>query len=228
MPKLIRDNFYFFIPFGLFLIIGAFFLITIETGDFLFYFSENRTASANLFFRYFTKVAEEPLYIILILSLLFVRIRLSLLILILGLSVSLLSFSSKKYFGHLRPKNYLERTEKLDELNPVPGINMHIGRNSFPSGHTMSAFAVFTLLTLMVPRKKYLGFIFCLLAILSGIARVYLCQHFLKDIYLGAILGTALALFIFYIQQFFPIERNTFPDNNLQSIFTPSNINNRV
>ena len=64
-------------------------------------------------------------------------------------------------------------------------------RFSFPSGHTITAFAVAIALgefypVLMAP------LLFCALAI--GASRILLGMHFLSDVVAGAILGTGLAL----------------------------------
>ena len=38
------------------------------------------------------------------------------------------------------------------------------------------------------------------IALIVGISRVYLVQHFLKDVYLGAIMGVLIAMGWYYIQ----------------------------
>ncbi|MFY7901128.1 MAG: phosphatase PAP2 family protein [Chitinophagaceae bacterium] len=69
--------------------------------------------------------------------------------------------------------------------------------NSFPSGHTTAAFSVFLLGCLVLSQKWFLpiGYLY---ALLVGYSRVYLAQHFPKDIAGGmfaAIIATMLALF---------------------------------
>lgn len=62
--------------------------------------------------------------------------------------------------------------------------------NSFPSGHTMTIFAVTSLLAYFAA-ERLLGILLLLLACLVGLTRIYLCQHFFVDVYFGAILGLA-------------------------------------
>ncbi|RYD68900.1 MAG: phosphatase PAP2 family protein [Sphingobacteriales bacterium] len=69
--------------------------------------------------------------------------------------------------------------------------------NSFPSGHTASAFCLFTLLALFVANKKY-GLFFLLMALLVAYSRIYLSQHNFIDTYVGAWIGILSALVIYF------------------------------
>ncbi len=65
-------------------------------------------------------------------------------------------------------------------------------RFSFPSGHTMTAFAVSTPLLAYYPEMA-VGLIFCVLSI--AVSRVVLGMHFLSDVVAGAALGVLLGYF---------------------------------
>jgi len=75
-------------------------------------------------------------------------------------------------------------------LHLVEGIKHHTYL-SFPSGHAATIFAAICLVQLVSARKSY-GLSLCLLLGAAAVAysRVYLCQHFYQDIYVGALLGT--------------------------------------
>ncbi|MGP0074985.1 MAG: phosphatase PAP2 family protein [Bryobacteraceae bacterium] len=60
---------------------------------------------------------------------------------------------------------------------------------SFPSGHTMTAFAVAIPLALFYPTLS-IGLLFCALSIATS--RILLGMHFLSDVVAGAAIGTAL------------------------------------
>ncbi|MFN0102257.1 MAG: phosphatase PAP2 family protein [Bryobacteraceae bacterium] len=60
---------------------------------------------------------------------------------------------------------------------------------SFPSGHTMTAFAVATPLMSYYPDLS-LGLLFCAVSI--GVSRILLGMHFLSDVVAGGILGAML------------------------------------
>lgn len=60
---------------------------------------------------------------------------------------------------------------------------------SFPSGHTMTAFAVAIPLAMFYPSLA-IGLFFCALSI--AMSRILLGMHFLSDVVAGALIGTAL------------------------------------
>jgi membrane-associated phospholipid phosphatase len=198
--RLIRENISFFTGFLFYLIACAALLNIIEQGDEIFYFSERRTDPGNSFFLFMTQLGEGWAFIGGLILLVLYRYRSALYLPLVGLSVSLLSFLSKSFFAHQRPSLYFRNLGLLDEINIVEGIHLNGGLNSFPSGHTMAAFALYTYLALCLPWKRWSGLFFFLLAALVGLSRIYLVQHFLKDIYLGAILGAFIALAFYYLQ----------------------------
>jgi undecaprenyl-diphosphatase len=61
--------------------------------------------------------------------------------------------------------------------------------SSFPSGHTMSAFAAAVVVSAFFPRVRWLVFG---LAFLVAVARLYLGVHFLLDVLAGAAVGVAI------------------------------------
>lgn len=60
---------------------------------------------------------------------------------------------------------------------------------SFPSGHTMTAFAVALPLSLYYPNLT-IGLLFCAISI--AMSRILLGMHFLSDVIAGALIGTGL------------------------------------
>lgn len=60
---------------------------------------------------------------------------------------------------------------------------------SFPSGHTISAFAISTPLTVTYPDMA-IGLVFCAGSI--AVSRILLGMHFLSDVLAGAALGSAI------------------------------------
>lgn len=66
--------------------------------------------------------------------------------------------------------------------------------NSFPSGHTTSAFAMAATLAI-ISKNRAFGIILFVLAVLTGYSRVYLGQHFVEDVCCGSTLGTGTACF---------------------------------
>ncbi len=94
---------------------------------------------------------------------------------------------------------------------------MH-GMNSFPSGHTITAFAIFIILALIV-KKNYLKVFFTTIAILAGFSRVYLSQHFLEDIFSGALIGIGIAVLSCTLVDQLSIFKTSWIDKNLLQLF---------
>ena len=83
------------------------------------------------------------------------------------------------------------------EIHTVPGVEIHTF-NSFPSGHTATAFTLFLLTTYLFPNKYALS-IGIVYAIVCGYSRIYLAQHFPLDLAGGifvALLTLPISIFI--------------------------------
>ena len=85
----------------------------------------------------------------------------------------------------------------LNEIHTVPGLVTH-AYNSFPSGHTATAFTLFLLTVYLFPTKWTfaIGIIY---AIICAYSRVYLGQHFPMDLgggMLVAVLSVQLSILI--------------------------------
>jgi membrane-associated phospholipid phosphatase len=87
-----------------------------------------------------------------------------------------------------RPSAALE----AGSIREVPTVPLH-RNNSFPSGHTATAFTGFCSLALF-SRKAAAQAFFAIVAAMVGYSRMYLGQHFMTDVLAGAVIGTAVAL----------------------------------
>lgn len=172
--------------------------------------------SADMFFKYVTHLGDGAVFAVVILLLLFVRIRWAIFELLAALFTLIFVFIAKQliFKGIPRPTKYFENTETL---HLVEGVKMH-SLNSFPSGHTITAFAIFIILALIV-KKNYLKVIFTATAILAGFSRVYLSQHFLEDVFTGALIGIAIALLSCSLVDKLSIFKRSWIDQNLLEIF---------
>lgn len=195
-----RANAWFFYCFTLFLFIGGILLLTSKQGDFIFFFSDHRSYAGDSFFYYFTKVGEEPAYIFVMLVLLFVAYRYVLWVPLIGIIVTAIACAMKSFFAHPRPMAYFQQLDLFEQINLVEGVIVRGGPTSFPSGHTMSAFALYAFVSFCIVQKKSMAIILFAIALLVGISRIYLVQHFLKDVYLGAIVGVVLAIILYWLQ----------------------------
>ncbi|MCE3282085.1 MAG: phosphatase family protein [Chitinophagaceae bacterium] len=87
--------------------------------------------------------------------------------------------------GELRPTRYI--TDAF--IHTVDGVRVH-GANSFPSGHTATAFVFFLVICLMTRKTWWIPVGF-LTAVLVGYSRIYLAQHFPLDVAAGIIAAVA-------------------------------------
>lgn len=193
--------------------VGFILLGFIEKGDVILFFSAHRQDYWNIFFRIVTRLAEPAGYILLFILLLFVRFRLAFSLFVVAFSGLLLSWLLKMYFAHPRPWVFFERQNRSAELILVPHVDLNTAVDtSFPSGHTLSAFALFTVVALSV-KPLWLKYVCLLAAVLAGLSRIYLVQHFLEDVCMGALVGSALGYVVFVTRRFYL--RSSFFDRKL-------------
>ncbi len=195
----IQENKFYGIAFTTWLFFGALLIFLTEKGDALLFFNDHRSYYGDLFFRYATMAGEEIAYILMLVFLLIYNRRAAWLVPVTGGVVILASKGLKEIFQQNRPVAWFKELELFDTLNVIEGEPLFSGASSFPSGHTMSAFALFGLLALLISKKRAVAVLILLLAIIVGISRVYLIHHFFIDIYAGSIIGTLLALIIYQI-----------------------------
>jgi membrane-associated phospholipid phosphatase len=201
-PRFLKRNRLFLFGLLLFLIIAVIGLIGWEQGTWLWFFNNNRTPVGDAFFRITTKAGEEWAFILTGLLLAFIRFRSALTIPVLAFFVTLVSASTKALFRQPRPLAYFRGLELDDQLNLIEGVRVNASQvSSFPSGHTMAGFALFAFLAFAWPRrgKVAMGFFCLFMAVAVGLSRIYLVQHFLKDVALGAVLGVLVAVVIYYL-----------------------------
>ena len=198
MRKIIRENQIFFGLFFLWILVSLVFIYFQHKGYFVLYFAMERKETADLIFTYITKMGEAGAIGIGALILLFVRIRYGMILPIIGLSVLTLSLTLKRFFAQPRPKTFFHKMVENLEIT-LPDMYVNLGFNSFPSGHTMSAFALYGFMALCF-KNKFLGILFFLIALAVGISRMILTQHFLEDVIAGSLLGIFIALLFYRIQ----------------------------
>ncbi len=200
--QLFSDNHWFWWGFGIFWIACLVFTIAIPLGDEIFWMNERRSSFGDFLFANGTKLAEAPGILLGILLLLFCPARYLVSVFPLGFCVALTSGLLKKWFAHPRPSSYFKDAGLFELLEPISGVTLNGGNSSFPSGHTMAGFAFFSFIAFAWSRsQKWTGLVFLALAIIVGLSRIYLIQHFTRDVLLGSILGVGLAVLWYFLAQ---------------------------
>lgn len=188
----LKNNIFFYLY--ILLVIGVGFLLLVIDKEQLFLLINNSyNPFLGQFFRFYTHVGDGLFFIGLVLVMLFINYYFALVTLTCYLIPSLISQLLKKlvFASSLRPVKYFEGKQILQLTE---GVINH-SYNSFPSGHTLTAFAMFFLLSMM-SQNKLLQVIYFFLAVLVGLSRIYIAQHFVEDTYFGSLIGMILTYFI--------------------------------
>jgi len=191
--QLIKENRIFFSLLVVLYIIGAVFLVYVPKNEIHLWFNSFHNEFCDMFFQYYTEVGNG-VTIFVIASIVFffdkkLAYTIGLAALAAGLTVQLMK--------HLVFPDIMRPSAVMDNLYLVKGVVMN-KRFSFPSGHTATAFAMFSVLVFYFSKKR-IKLLFLLFALLVAYSRIYLSQHFLIDTYFGSFIGVAFAILFYYL-----------------------------
>ena len=193
-------------------------LLYIPQGELHLLLCDRHTPARDIFYRYYTQVAEWFPYIVCVALLLFSRVGDG----AFASAAMILSALTTQLFKNIinapRPIKWFELNIPDVQLPLTPGVEVH-SWFSFPSGHTTSFFALAFVLCVIFTRsprnpsnprslsspKTYKAFS-CLmqvglffLAALGGYSRIYLSQHFARDVFAGILVGTLITALCYAI-----------------------------
>jgi membrane-associated phospholipid phosphatase len=178
------------------IIVGAFLAYYGRTQSFLLINGAHNPA-LDVFFQYCTFLGDGIIYIPLLCYCIFFN-RAFTIPVVLGILICLLLTHVLKRIVFpevLRPVSLEAQHYVLHKIKSV-----RINRlNSFPSGHTATAFST-ALLLVMVLKEKIWAFLLPLLTLLVGYSRVYLAQHFVSDVLGGMLIGMVTAVVALWLQ----------------------------
>lgn len=196
-------------------------LIWVPKGELHLLLCDRHTPARDIFYRYYTHVAEWLPYVLCVLILIFSKAGHA------ALAASCIACSelTTQIIKHLvcapRPLTWFAENMPNVQLPLVDGVQMNYWL-SFPSGHTTSFFALFFALAILVGKKSAtlqqeypntklpLGFglvltmfiipaFLFLLAVLGGYSRIYLSQHFAQDVFGGMCVGLLISIVCYAI-----------------------------
>lgn len=197
MKELILKNRWFFLPYSVFLLIWAALLFSYSKPELHILLNKAHSPFFDIFFKYATHLGDGAVIALLAVVFLFVKYRYFFAFLFGSLSAALVVNLFKKVFldEMYRPSKYFELFETY-KLHLVEGVKLH-SLQSFPSGHTATAFSVFLMLAL-ITKNRWAKLTLFFGAVLVAYSRVYLSQHFVIDITVGSIISVVLMLVSFW------------------------------
>jgi len=197
MIDLLRKHRFFFIPYAiLFLAVGILQLIYSQE-QLIRWVNEHNTIEVDYFFRNATYLGDGAFFVLLVI-ILFIRSKQFGVLAFTSFAVSsLTSIFLKQVVFHGRPRPAMVFAESKWAYHVIKGLDIAT-INSFPSGHTISTFAVFTLLALLDERKAR-GWALLIPAVLVGYSRIYLFQHFTVDVFAGSLIGVLSSVGVYWI-----------------------------
>ena len=177
-------------------------LLYIPQGELHLLLCDRHTPARDIFYRYYTQVAEWFPYVVCVILLLFSRIGDG----AFASAAMILSALTTQLFKNIinapRPIKWFELNMPDVQLPLTPGVEVH-SWFSFPSGHTTSFFALAFVVSILFSREtstsslsstnRSYSYLFqaalFFLAALGGYSRIYLSQHFARDVFAGILVG---------------------------------------
>lgn len=149
-------------------------------------------------FPYITYLGGGLLSVLVVILFLFIQYRLTIIASVSFLLTGLITqFLKHTFFSEcVRPLKFFDGSEIV---HTVVGVDMYF-QNSFPSGHSATAFSLFLMLALALKRKyQVFGILFFMLALIGGYSRIYLGQHFPEDVLAGSFIGVTITILCYLI-----------------------------
>ena len=213
MKEIFKNNISFLFLYLVYVLVGAFLLAYNTKLDLHLTFNNYHSAFFDAVFYYATFLGDGFMALLAVIILLTIKYRFALITAISSVLSAGITQTLKHtiYDDVVRPKKFFEG---VHDLYLVPGVDNHL-YNSFPSGHSTSAFALFFSLAL-VTKSHTLKTILFIVALLTGYSRIYLSQHFFEDVYAGSLIGLSTTITVFYI-----IQKNRKPwmENSILKLF---------
>lgn len=191
---------WYYYPVGIFIVAALAAACVLPYGEEILILNDLRFEPFNTVFRIITGLGEPYMWVIAVIFYLFRSRSTAIPLIVAGLLIMPVSYIVKDKAGSDRPYTHFQNIGKSDQVVVVPGVALNKGKTSFPSGHTMSAFGLYSMLALLSGRKnRYFLLTLAGLSVLTGISRIFLVQHFLIDVAGGAVMGMLISWLVWKI-----------------------------
>ncbi len=200
----------FLIAFMIWMLAGGI-LMCITTKELLFLKINGFYADwADPFFQYVTFIGDGFTPIILSIILLLLRRFRPALMIFSGYALSGLIVQGLKKMVFTEAKRPWMALKDVYPLH-IPEGFIPYTNNSFPSGHTATAFCMFLLLPLIFPVLRKHSASMMVAPMIVGWSRIYLAQHYFSDVYGGSVIGVLSGISVYLIMERFPQKRDNLP-----------------
>ena len=203
----------FYIPYLVFVLTLIVLILCNEKADLHLWIISFNSTLADVFFHYYTFVGDWIPYAV-IGGLLFYNYRMAFFVLVSQLASGLVSIIIKQTWNEPRPVLYFKEHFPNVQLHQIIGEHLH-SSHSFPSGHTITAFAFFLALSFFT-KRTFLHFLYFVLAFLVAYSRIYLSQHFTIDVLVGSFIGVSVTILCKY---YFDKTTMKWADGSLRDVF---------
>jgi membrane-associated phospholipid phosphatase len=185
---------WFFLPYLAIMAVAGYFLVNFSKAEVHIWSNQHYSEFFDIFFQYLTNLGDGMVLPLLLVIMLMIRFRDSILLVVVFLLSGLLVQLLKRLVFHeaARPTKYFANGYPL---HLVQGVEQ-LSSNSFPSGHSASAFGFFLCFAL-VTKQNWLKLVLLVLACLVAYSRIYLSQHFLIDCMAGSLIGVITTIFTY-------------------------------
>ncbi|MEJ7779595.1 MAG: phosphatase PAP2 family protein [Daejeonella sp.] len=177
----------FLIPFLILVLICSYLQFTNSKAELFFWTNIRHNPFFDEFFVRCTMIGDPFTMVLVTVGMLFIKYRYAVLIGLAYAYSQVIVQILKRIFNSPRPSKFFEGLNPIRTIQDYPLYEW----NSFPSGHSTSAFALAVVLSYLLPYKRR-HWIIIPIAILTAFSRVYLSQHFFQDVFAGAVLGVVL------------------------------------
>ena len=184
-------------------------LFWLPKGDLHLLLCDRHTPARDIFYRYYTHIAEWFPYVLCVALLLFGRIGDG----VFASACQALSALTTQIIKHIvvapRPMTWFAEHFPDVQLPLAEGVKMNLWY-SFPSGHTTSFFALAFAASVLITRSprtprypKTTSFLIqttlFFAAALGGYSRIYLSQHFAADVLAGVLVGCLITIVCYVV-----------------------------
>ncbi len=197
--KFIKENQSYLLPILFFYIFAIYRIFLYSKIDNHLFFNQHvGNYYIDWFFKYITHFGDGFFLIFIVLLWIFKNIRQALILLTSYVIAGGLTSILKNYiFDEGRPHFIFGYYYPHIHVKYVEGVEL-LALNSFPSGHSTTAFVLFTFIAIQV-KYHWQKFLLSIIASLVVFSRVYLSQHWLNDIFVGSLIGLILTWIIYLI-----------------------------